>query len=82
MLMCNLAKHLDSIHARHVQIERNHVRTQFSDFFQAHLAVHCRAYYFNGGVAMQHLRNQLPHQRRIVDHKNANLPVHAIAPTG
>ena len=34
MLARDLAQHFDAVHARHVQIERHHVRAKFGDLFQ------------------------------------------------
>ena len=81
MLARDLAQHFDAVHARHFQIERDDVRAQLLNFSQADQAIHGGADDFDRGIAEQHLRNQLPHQRGIIDHQDANSFAHAIAPT-
>src|SRR5271170_8120978 len=85
MLPRDLPQHLEPIHPRHVQIQRHHVRMQLFQLSQSHFAVHRRAHHFNRRIPLQHLRNQLPHQRRIIHHQHAYLfahaGAHAVAPT-
>src|ERR1035441_4270026 len=72
----------DSVHARHFQIQRDHAGLQLFDLFQAEGAIHRRSDDFDGFVGGQHLRNQLAHQRRIVDHEHAyRILLHAWPPT-
>ena len=81
MLAGDLPQHFDAVHARHVDIERDHVRVQLVDFLQPDGAIHGGADDFDGRIALQHLRDQLAHQRRIVDHQHADFLAHAMAPT-
>ena len=81
MLARDLAQHLDAVHARHFEIERHDVRVQLLDLSQADHAVHGRADDFDGWVALQHLRNQLAHERGIVHDEHADFFAHAVAPT-
>ena len=77
----NLAKHLDAVHARHVQIERHDLGMEFGNLLQANGPVHGRANDFDGGVALQHLRDEFPHQRGVIHNQNADFFAHAVAPT-
>src|SRR5580658_7547456 len=77
----NFFQRVDPVHARHFQIKRDHVRLQLFNFFQGEVSVHRRAHHFNRFVGSQHLRDQLPHQRRIVDHEHAHeVFLHACPP--
>src|ERR1700722_7609099 len=67
----DLLQRFDAVHARHFQIERDHPGLQLFDFFQAERAVHRGSDHFDRFVDGQHLRNQLAHEGRIVDHQNA-----------
>ena len=81
MLARDLAQHFDSVHARHFEIERDDVRMQLFDLAEADQAVHRRADNFDVWVVRERLRNELPHERGIIDHEDADLLAHAIAPT-
>src|SRR5215831_845931 len=81
MLASDLAKHLDSVHAWHIEIERNDVGLQLFQFLEAHFAVHRRSHYFDRRVVQQSFGNKLPHECRIVDNEDTCLRPHAIAPT-
>ena len=76
------AQHFDAVHARHFEIEGDDVGAQFLDLAQADQAVHRRAHDFDRGIAQQGLRNELPHERRIIHHEDADLFAHAVAPSG
>ena len=52
MLARDLAQHLDAVHARHVQIERDHVRVQLLNLAQADQAIHRRADDFDRGIVV------------------------------
>src|SRR5580704_13063755 len=82
MLACDGAQHFDAVHARHFEVESDHMRMQLSDFFQSECAVHCSAHYFNLRIASEDLRNHLAHQRRIIDDENSDALAHAVAPSG
>src|SRR5450755_435787 len=73
---------LHAIHARHFQIQRDHVGAQLFDLLQRERAVHRRPHHFNGRIAGQNRRNQLAHQRGVVYDQNADGGAHAIAPSG
>jgi hypothetical protein len=57
----DLAEHIEAIHPGHFQIECHDIGAQLRDFFESEQAVHGRSHYFNGRIALQQLRNQLPH---------------------
>src|SRR6185312_15096654 len=69
-----------AIHARHLQVERDHMGPELFNFLQSKAANHRRAYNFNVRVARKNSRDQLAHQSRIVDYQHAYLgPVtHAV----
>jgi hypothetical protein len=71
----DLAQHLDAVHARHVEIERNDVGTELGDLFQAERAVHGGADDFDRRIALKNLRDQLAHQGRIVNDEDAEFGV-------
>src|SRR6185437_7883894 len=77
----DFAHHGDSVHAWHFEIQSDDMRLQLGDFFQAEGAVHGGADDFDGAVALEDLRNELPHESGIVDDENANRLAHAMAPS-
>src|SRR5580704_5367997 len=81
MLARDLAKHLNPVHPWHIEIERHDVRPQFGDFSKANLAVHRCANHFNRWIVQKRLRDQLAHERGIVDDENSKFVAHAVAPT-
>ena len=66
------AKSFHAVHAGHFEIESDDVRMQLFDFFQGECAVHGRADDFDGRVACQDSRNELPHQGGIIDNENSD----------
>src|SRR5438105_1923207 len=76
----DLPQSFHAIHARHVEIECDHMRPQLLDLLQPERAIHGRAHYFDGFIALQNLRNQLAHERGIIYHQNSHLFAHAVAP--
>src|SRR5579863_7800814 len=81
MLAGDLPEHFDAIHARHLEIERHHVRAKFFQFFQADSSIGRGSHNLDGRIAQKHLRDELPHQRGVIHYENANLLGHAVAPT-
>src|SRR6202166_1532939 len=71
-----------TIHARHFQVEGNDVGAQLLDFFQGEGPVHGGAHHFDGGVARQNCRDELAHQRGVVNDENFDSIAHAIASMG
>src|SRR5579871_1913664 len=82
VLARDLAEHFETVHARHFEIERDDTGAQLFDFFQPDFAVHRGAYNFDGRVVRKRLRNQLAHQRRVIDHEHSDFFAHAMAPRG
>ena len=76
------AQRLHAVHARHFQIQCDDVGTKLFDLFQRECAVHRRAHHFDRGIAGEDRRDELPHERRIIDNENADLFAHAMAPSG
>src|SRR5215471_12638211 len=60
-------QHFQTVHTRHFKVECDDVGLEFFDFLQRESAVHGGANHFDGGVARQDRRNQLPHERGIVN---------------
>src|SRR5262249_16889931 len=76
----DLAEHFHSVHARHLQIQRDHVWLEVFDFFEPKRSVHSCAYNLDVAVPRQNLRNQFAHQSRIIHHQNPDPRTHAVAP--
>src|SRR5437899_986635 len=76
----DLAQGLHAVHARHLQIERDHMRMQFFNLLQPEFAVHGRADDLDPGIAFDDLRDQLAHQCGIVDDQDSYRRAHADAP--
>lgn len=72
----DLAKHVDPVHPRHIQIQCHHIGTQFSDFFEPQQAVHGGSHHLDGRVALQQLWDQFPHQCGIVHHQHSDRAPH------
>ena len=62
----DLPQSFHAVHARHVEIESDHVRLEFFDLAQGKAAVNGRPYHFDGLVALQDLRNHLAHERGVI----------------
>src|SRR5580700_6267527 len=76
----NLFQGVDAVHARHFQIERDHVGFEFFDLLQAEGSVHRRAHDFNRRIGFEDLRDELAHERGIIHDEHAylfNVCVHA-----
>src|SRR5258708_37167075 len=73
---------LNSSHARHFEVKRDHVRVQLFDFLQRERAVHGRADDFDGRIPFEDRGNKLPHERGIVDNQDSDALAHAMAPRG
>src|SRR5262249_31407267 len=70
-----------AIHPGHLQVQRDHVRSKLLDLLQSECAIHRCSDHVNRRVALDDLRNQLPHQRRIVNHEDSDhFLAHAEAP--
>src|ERR1700677_2017636 len=76
------AQRLHAIHARHFQIERNHVGPEFLDLLQSESAIHRGADDFDGRIAREDRGDELAHQRGVVHDEDADGVAHAIAPRG
>src|SRR5215472_10458683 len=66
----DLFQRVNAVHTRHFQVERDHVGLELFDLLEAERAVHRRADHVDGFVGREHLRDQLAHQRRVVDYED------------
>ena len=82
MLARNLAKHFDSVHARHIEIEGDHVRMQFLDFFQADQPSMAVPTTSMEGSRCNTCGISFRIKRGIIHNEDANFFAHAMAPTG
>src|ERR1700747_112586 len=76
------AQRFHAVHARHFQVQRNHVGTQLFNLLERERAIHGGAHDFDGRVALQDVGDELAHERGIIHHENSNAFTHAIAPRG
>src|ERR1700747_3786019 len=76
------AQRFHAVHARHFQVQRNHVGTQLFNFPEGERAIHGGAHDFDGRVALQNVGNELAHERGIIHHRNSNAFALDIAPRG
>src|ERR1700693_1989505 len=76
------SQRFDAVHARHFQVQRNHIRTQLSDFTQGKSSIHRGTDNFNIRIPLQNNWNQFPHQRGIIDNQDSDSILHAMAPRG
>ena len=69
---------IEAVHARHLDVERDHVGREFADHLARDQRVAGRADAFHVALAVDDFGEQAAHQRRIVDHHHADLfhPVH------
>src|SRR5580765_7926377 len=78
----NQAKSFHALHARHFQIEGDHIGTELFDLFQCESTIHGRADDVDHRIAGKDIGNQFPHQRGIIDDENSNAIAHAMASSG
>src|ERR1700683_1743012 len=62
---------IDAIHARHFQIECDHVRLQLFNLFQAEASIHRGSNYLDGRVSFEDLRDELSHKGGIIHYQHA-----------
>jgi hypothetical protein len=60
----------DAVHARHLDIERDHVRIELLDFLARRVRIAGRADHLDVGRAREHRGQKLAHQCGIVDHED------------
>jgi hypothetical protein len=63
---------LEPVHARHLDVEGDHVRPQVEGLFPAFLAVHGHAHHLDVGRGAEHAGEGLAHERGIVDDEHAD----------
>ena len=63
-------EHVEAAHAGHFKVERDDLRLEIFDFFQAEIPVHCGSDYLDGVVRLQNLRDEFAHESRIIDHQH------------
>ena len=66
-----------AVHARHLDVEREHVRVEGLDLVARHQRVLGMAHDLDAGVLRQHLGQHPAHKRGVVDNQDANLVDHA-----
>ena len=76
-----LLKEGDAVHARHLDVERQHVGIKLLDLLARDDRIGNGAYNLDIGIGGQHAANQLPHQCGIVGDKYADwLLTHLVSP--
>lgn len=65
-----IAQEGQPVHARHLDIEREHIGIEFLDAFARHIGVLSRTHHLDPRGRPQDLGQQLAHQGRVVDDKN------------
>ena len=68
----NELEEADAVHARHLNIERDHLGRQRQDFVARHIRVHRRANHFDVGKRGEAVGDDLASQRRIIHHQKAD----------
>src|SRR6185312_583449 len=63
-------QHIETTHTGHFQVEGNDLGFELLDLLQSEVTVHCGSDYFNSTVSRENLRNQLSHERRVIDHQD------------
>src|SRR5579863_4382225 len=76
------AQRFHAVHARHFEIESDHVGIELGDFLQSEGAVHGGADDFNERVALNDFGNEFPHEGGIIHDEDSNAFAHAIASRG
>src|SRR5579859_3931598 len=68
----DLLQHVEAAHARHFEIKGDDLRLEFLNLLQTEVAVHGGADHVNRVVGFDNLRNQLAHERGIIDDQDAD----------
>src|SRR5215469_10367145 len=76
------AQGLEAVHARHFEIEGDHVGMEFFNLAKGERAIHGGANDLDVRIALEDQGNQLPHERGIVDDQYSHAVFHAMAPRG
>jgi hypothetical protein len=63
---------LQAVHARHLDVERHHVRPEVEGLLPSVLAVHGRGHDLDVGRVAQHAREGLAHEGGVVDDQDAD----------
>ena len=72
----------EPVHARHLDVEGDHVRLQPHDHVAGDVGIDRRAHHLDVGVATQLLGQDLPHDGGVVDHEDPNHAASARASAG
>src|SRR5215469_8629725 len=72
VLLHDLFQHVQPAHARHFQIEGDHLRAQVFDLLQPKVPIDRGAHHPNRVIGLENLRNDFPHQRRVIDDEHPN----------
>src|SRR5215469_2167407 len=68
----DLFQHVQPAHARHFQIERDHLRAEVLDLLQPKVPINGCAHHLNRVIGGEDLGNDFSHERRVVDHEHPN----------
>ena len=71
MEMHQLLQKRQPVHARHLDIQRQHIRPQRQDLVPRHVGIRRRAHDLDIRLPRQRIRQNAPHDRRIVDNQDA-----------
>ena len=73
----DLFERIDAVQAGHFEVERDDLGLEVLDLLETEVSVHGRSDHFDGIVALENFRDQLPHQRGVIDHQHAQTFAHA-----
>ena len=65
-----LFEECQAIHPRHLDIESEYIGMESLDFFPGHKRIRCCTDHFQFRIRAENLRQQLAHERRIIDDKH------------
>ncbi len=71
-MLHQLGQEREPVHARHLDIQRQHVGAELRDLLARHVGVHRAPDHLDVGALRELLRQHLPHDRRVVDDKDAD----------